>query len=120
VTLGSFRDGHPRITLALGGMNGRLTIEFIVDTGFAGGPALPGHRARQIDLQPSSFRDWMLANGAMIKCPIIDADVEWEDEPRRTEVLVLGGNPLVGTQFLEDCLLQVQMNDGGEVVIEPL
>ena len=45
---GSFRDGHPRLTVLLPSQNGPLEIEFIVDTGFDGDLALPGPVARRL------------------------------------------------------------------------
>src|SRR5690349_10023142 len=104
--LGVFRDGHPRTTLALGGNSRPLSVEFTVDTGFAGDLALPGHLARQLGIQPSAFRDWMLAGGIVIKCPIIEVIARWEDQTRRAEALILAGHPLIGTQFLDGFLLQ--------------
>ncbi len=46
--------------------------------------------------------------------------LEWDDEPRSTEVLALEGEPLIGTRLLREMLLQAEMSDGGTVQIEPL
>jgi hypothetical protein len=46
--------------------------------------------------------------------------IEWNDEQRLTEVLVLEGNSLLGNELLYGSLLQVEMTDGGEISIEPL
>ena len=46
--------------------------------------------------------------------------LDWNGETRTTEVLVLEGEPLLGTVLMRENLLQVEMTDGGEVIIEPL
>lgn len=42
------------------------------------------------------------------------------DEPRQTEVLVLEGDPRLGTVIRRGYLLQMEMMDGGDVSIEAL
>lgn len=42
------------------------------------------------------------------------------DHPRIHEALVLDGDSLVGTDLLRDTLLQIEMVEGGEVVVEAL
>ncbi len=46
--------------------------------------------------------------------------MEWEQDVRTAKVLVLASNPLVGTLFLRDYLLQIEMTEDGEVIAEPL
>lgn len=118
--LGEFRDGHPRGQLIVAGSAGPFEVEFIVDTGFEGDLALPGHLARQLGDAPTGMRDRGLANGAIIRCAFYDLDVDRDGEPWRTEVLVLEGSPLIGTRYLLDCLLQVEVTEGGGVSIEAL
>lgn len=117
---GIFRDGHPRLPLTLSTADGPLEVEFIVDTGFEGDLTLPVHLARHIGGSPEGFSDRMLADGSLFRCPYYVTLVMWEGRPRRAEVLVLGSRPLVGTLFLGEHLLQVEMTEGGEVTAEPL
>ena len=117
---GTFTDGHPRTTLALVGAAGPVSIEFIIDTGFDGDFAVPGHIARRLGGFAKGFTDRLLANGTLVKVPVYEAVVQWEREQRRAEVLVMEGNALMGSEFLRDHLLQVEMTDGGEVTAEPL
>ena len=42
------------------------------------------------------------------------------DEPRQTEMLVLEGDPRLGTVIRRGHLLQMEMMDGGDVSIEAL
>lgn len=47
--LGQWHDGFPWVMLTLPGLNGPLSVEFIVDTGFNGDLALPEIVIRQLD-----------------------------------------------------------------------
>ena len=124
---GEFRDRYPRITLALPGSNSSrepVEVEFIVDTGFDGEIVLPGYLARQIDLRFEGTQKRMLANGALVECPVhsllLSVNGDDEEEPRLVEVLVMEGNALLGTLFLDNHHLQVTVTEGGEVLIEPV
>ena len=46
--------------------------------------------------------------------------LNWFEEGRPTEVLILEGEPLLGTVLMREHLLQVEMTEGGETVIDPL
>jgi len=46
--------------------------------------------------------------------------LEWNEEQRSTEVLILEGDPLLGTVLLREYLIQMEMTEGGQVAIEPL
>lgn len=117
---GGFHAGHPRLTLTLDGAAGPLSVEFVVDPGFEGGLTLPARLARQLGGSYLVAVDRMLANGSLVKAPVYEVTVSWEGEDRFSEVLILEGNPLVGTEFLADHLLTVEIPEGGEVTLEPL
>ncbi len=118
---GTFRDGHPRILLTLPQANGELVeIEFIIDTGFDGDLALPDHVAGTLEGAFSGFGGRRLANGERLQCRTYEIMVEWNREMRPTEVLILEGEPLLGTIILRDHLLQIEIVDCGEVIVEPL
>lgn len=118
---GHVRDGFPRIGLKLPARNGKsLFIEFIVDTGFDGELALPGWIISDLAIIESSIRPIMLADGTLRQRPSHELMLEGDEEPRRTEVLEIDGNPLLGVVFLSDNLLQVEMTDSGEVTVESL
>ncbi len=118
--LGAFRDDHPRITLPLPQAGTVINVEFIIDTGFVGDLALPAHLAGLLDGTFAGFGERRLANGQYLKCRTYEIMLDWNDEPRPTEVLVLEGDPLLGTVILREHLLQMEMMDGGEVSIEAL
>jgi clan AA aspartic protease len=117
---GQFRAGHPRIQLALVGEEGVLTVDFILDTGFEGDLTLPGHLASRLGGEPTGFRRRALAGGSVGILPFYEARLEWGDGDRVAEVLLLEGQPLLGTTLMEGHLLQVEVTEGGEVSIEPL
>jgi len=117
---GTFRDDHPRMMLILPGREGEIEVEFIVDTGFAGDLALPAYLINQIEGTLIDSRDRMLATGQQFRCPSYEILLDWNDEPRPTEVLILGGDPLLGTVILREHLHQVEMIEGGEVSVGPL
>lgn len=120
MTVGHVRDVLPRVTLGLPGQSDLLNIEFIVDTGFDGELALPAAVIGQLDTLYSDTRRVRLADGSESERSYYEIMLDWDGEPRRTEVLMIGGNPLLGGALLLDYLLQIEMIDGGEVLIERL
>jgi len=120
VNLGSFRDGHPRITLTFPSAVGNLLIEFLVDTGFGGDLAVPQSVISRLDASFIGPRDRRLADGTPLRCAMYATTVDWNGEDRATEVLVFPCEPLLGTIFLQDYLLQVEVVEGGSVEIGSL
>jgi predicted aspartyl protease len=118
--LGTFREDHPRITLPLPQIRAEIDVEFIIDTGFVGDLALPAHLAGLLEGTFAGFGERRLANGQYLKCRTCEIMLDWNDELRPTEVLILEGDPLLGTVILRENLLQIEMMDGGEVSIEAL
>ncbi len=116
---GTFREDHPRLTLTLPGMTADLDVEFIVDTGFAGDLALPVHIVNRVDGILIGFRERKLATGQRFRCPSYEIMLDW-NEGRSTEVLILEGDPLLGTVLLREYLVQMEMTESGQVAIEPL
>ena len=118
--LGHVRDNLPRVTLSLPGVTGQVLIEFVVDTGFDGELALPSHLVRQLEATFQGDKPIQLADSFARNQPSFEVVLEWEDDSRPTEVLILEGAPLLGSVLLAGSLLQAEMTDGGEVSIEPL
>ncbi len=120
MTLGNFRDDHPRVCIALPGKSSRVEVEFIVDTGFAGDLALPARLVNQLEGILIALQERRLASGQLLVCPAYQIMLDWDGQARPTEILVMEGDPLLGTTLLKDTLLQVEMTEGGEVSVEPL
>ena len=118
--IGVFRGDHPRVKLVLPGRQGSIEIEFVADTGFNGDLAVPYQIAVQLESVRAGPQDYMLANGQFLQCASYEVMLDWFEESRPTEVLILEGEPLLGTVLMREHLLQVEMTDGGETLIEPL
>lgn len=117
---GVFRDGHSRLTVTVHGKSRPQEIEFVVDTGFEGDLALPGQLVSALGLMPAGVRRRRLANGAVINCRYYRTEIELFAGTRPAEVLHLEGMALLGTALLDDHMLQVEVTEGGEVLVEPL
>ena len=118
---GAFRDGFPRLSLTLPGKEGDFDVEFIVDTGFDGDLTLPEPLARQLTNAMPDNLLMNLAGAFRQRCAYYE--IEWADEDgetRTVEVLVMEGNPLMGTKFLAETRLAIELTEGGEVVAEAL
>ena len=118
--LGHVRDRFPRISLALPGRSGPLVIEFIVDTGFDGDLALPQSVINRLEATASDAHNVRLADGSQQARGYYEMSLEWQEEDRLTEVLVLEYERLLGVGLMEGNLLQAEMQTGGEVSLEPL
>lgn len=117
---GEFRDGHPRATLQIHTSEGPLEIEFIIDTGFEGDLVIPDDIARRLGGPPNGFIERMLADGSVFRCPTYLVEVDTGESRRTVEAIVMGRNSLLGTVFLLDHLLQVEVSEGGAVSAELL
>lgn len=118
--LGQWHDGFPWVMLTLPGLNGPLSVEFIVDTGFNGDLALPEIVIRQLDTAILESRLIQLAGAFQQRSCYYELVLDWEGELRSIEVLALNGNPLIGNDLWKDQALQAENTDGGEVLFEPL
>lgn len=117
---GHVRDYSPRISLILESEDGSLNVEFVVDTGFEGELALPSSVANRLSLQNLKRRLVLMADGLERPCIVGTTLLQWNDEIRPTEVLILDGNPLLGMMLMENSRVCLEATDGGEVVIEAL
>lgn len=117
---GVFRDDHPRVILTLPGLQNHFEVEFIVDTGFAGDLSLPTDLANRLAGVSTGPTERRLATGQHFLCSSLNILLDWNDDLRPTEVLVLEGEPLLGTVLIREYLLQSEMTEGGEVSVEPL
>jgi clan AA aspartic protease len=117
---GVVRGYSPRLPLMLPGKDGPFEVEFVADTGFEGELALSQSLAERLDAHTFQHRTVLMADGTRRECMLCYIAVEWNEESRLTEVLVLEGNPLLGMYFMEGHHLHVEAIEGGEVCLEPL
>lgn len=82
--------------------------------------SLPENILRQLEASFCFEEDVQMADGSRRKRPYYELLLDWAEEARLTEVMVLEGVPLLGNALLSGSLLQSEMTDGGTVLIEPL
>jgi clan AA aspartic protease len=116
---GEFRDCFPRIRLVLQGTARSIEVELIVDTGFDGDFVLPGNLIRQLGLTPLYHSRRKLADGTVNEYPAYEVEVELNGSFRTAEVLQFDHNPLIGTEILNGWRFSVDLNEGGELTLEP-
>ncbi len=116
--VGQVRHNLPRVTLALPGRNGDIMVEFVFDTGFNGELVLPRQIVRDLSAARATQRPVVLADGFERDAPQCFIELNWNEEPRKTEIFVMDGRPLLGNGLLEGCSVNIDMVNGGEVIIE--
>ena len=119
--LGHVRDNFPRLTLTLPGQETLLNVEFLLDTGFDGELALPGHLIVHLIAEYAMHEFIRMADGTQSSRPVYEILMDWGGESRVTNVLSLdGGVPLLGVELLAEHSVYIEMTDGGDVSIDPL
>ena len=117
--LGVVREAFPRLELSLHFPTGAQLIEFVLDTGFEGELALPARYTHRLG-RPVGTRGWQLADGGIDQYPLYAAEIDWVDGRRLTTIVELEGNPLTGVELLTGFHIQIELQESGEVIIEPL
>ncbi len=119
MVLGHVRDYMPRVSLMLPGVSGPVSVEFILDTGFDGELALPPSLLPQLDAAFFRERRLQVADGRIITRIAYVIDLEWNEELRQTEIMVLENAPLLGAILLDLSHVDLDMRSGSEVLVEP-
>ena len=110
---------EPVIVLTLQGPSGRTRdIEAVVDTGFNGFLALPPALVADLGLPFISIGQATLADGSDVAFNVHGAALLWDGRPRHVEVGSAGATPLVGMLLLDGHDLNIQVRDGGRVLIQ--
>jgi clan AA aspartic protease len=113
------RQAEVGIVLRVPGQQ-NLTIEFVVDTGFAGSLTLPPAAVTTLGLPFFQRTVAGLADDSAIEVDSHTATIVWNGKERDVDVLATGRRPLVGTSLLDGHELVVQFTDGGLVTIDDL
>ena len=98
----------------------RVTIEFVVDTGFTDALCLPEQAVQALQLPYQFDFPATLADGSEVLLPVHEARIFWQGETRRVHILATGTRPLIGTALLDNCTLTILFHEGGTVTVEPL
>jgi clan AA aspartic protease len=97
-----------------------LSIEFVVDTGFAGYLTLPTPAVSALNLPLLRAIPANMADDRNVMVFVHAATIVWNGGERDVEVLAVGRRPLLGTSLLDGHDLGIQFTDGGLVSIDPL
>jgi clan AA aspartic protease len=115
----SAREAIVPLTL-LGSGGARVEVEAVIDTGFTGHLTLPAGVVRSLALPERGFVEVELADGSTSALRVYDARLLWSDRERPVPAYEAEGGPLVGMSLLRGSRLTVDVQPGGQVVIEDL
>ena len=107
------------VTLTLRGPAGQTReIEAVIDTGYNGFLTLPEAMVAELQLPFLGPGRATLANGAVETFKVHEGTVLWDGQPREVEADATGNTLLVGMLLLDGHDLNIQVRDGGRVVIQ--
>ena len=107
------------VHLRLQGPDGRTRyIEAVIDTGYSGFLTLPAALVAELGLPFAYMGQALLANDTEVDFDVHHVTVLWDDKPRDIEADATGSTPLVGMLLLDGHDLNVQVRDGGRVLIQ--
>ena len=97
-----------------------LEVDAVIDTGFNGYLTLPATLVADLELPVVGEGEAVLADGSEAAFEVYGVTVVWNDQPRFVESAAVGVDPLVGMALLDGHNLNVEVADGGRVVIEAM
>ena len=107
------------VTLPLQDSSGQTReVEAVVDTGFNGYLTLPPMLMEDLDLLVVGDSEATLADGSQAAFDVYGVTVLWDGQPMYVETGAVGGDPLVGMSLLDRHNLNIDVEDGGRVVIQ--
>ena len=107
------------VTLPLQDPGGRIRdIEAVVDTGYNGFLTLPPGLVAELGLPFAYIGQAVLANDAEVDFDVHYVTVLWDGRPRDIEADATGSTPLLGMLLLDGHSLNIEVEDGGDVVIQ--
>lgn len=108
-----------RLTI-IGPLGIRQEIDAVIDTGFTGALVLPAATVSSLGLVRRSGGTATLADGSTFNYDNFGAEVEWNGAIRGVIASAVGREALAGMVLLAGCRLTVDIEDGGEVEVQPL
>ena len=107
------------VTLSLQGSEGRTRdIEAVIDTGYTGTLTLPTAVVADLGLSFSHMGWAFLANDDVVSFDVHNVTVLWDGQPRHVKADATGSTPLVGMLLLDRHNLNIDVEDGGRVLIQ--
>lgn len=98
----------------------RLDIEFVIDTGFVGYLTLPTTAVQALGLPFLHSIYANLADDSSVELDVYEAEIVWQNQIQRVEVLATGVRPLLGMLLLDGCEMNVRFADNEAVIVNPL
>jgi clan AA aspartic protease len=120
VTTGKVVNLHALLPVNILHAEGRLLVEFVIDTGFTGFLSLPQSAVDGLELPYAFEQPADLADGSTIVIPVHDVRIHWQGEEITVRVLATGNRPLLGTAMLAGEELHAQFIEDGIVSVTPL
>lgn len=107
------------VPLSLQSPDGQVQdIEAVVDTGYSGFLTLPTTLVAELGL-PFAYIGWaFLANDDEVAFDVHDVTAIWDGQPRHIKADATGSTPLVGMLLLDSHDLNIEVVNGGRVVIQ--
>ena len=93
-------------------------VEAVVDTGFNGYLTLPPMLMEDLELPVVGDGEAVLADGSQAAFDVYGVTVIWDGQPMYVETGAVGVDPLVGMALLEGHNLNIDIEDGGRVLIQ--
>ena len=110
---------EPIVPLSLRGSAGQtLEVEAVVDTGYYGLLTLPSPVVTELKLPHRGYGEASLADGSVVQFDVYGVTVLWDGLPRHIEADEADSTPLVGMRMLDRHNLNIDVEDGGRVVIQ--
>ena len=107
------------VSLSLQGPEGRTRdIEAVVDTGYSGFLTLPTGMVADLELPFAYVGRAFLANDDEVSFDVHDVTVLWDGMARQIRAAATGSTPLMGMALLDHHDLNIEVVDGGRVVIQ--
>lgn len=110
---------EPVVLLTLQGPSGQASdIEATIDTGFTGFLTVPPALAAELGLALEGTSRATLADGSEVTFDVYDVAVVWDGQPKYVLADAADTTPLVGMRLLDRQNLDINVKDGGRVVIQ--
>ncbi len=107
------------IPLTVQGPSGqRQDVQAVIDTGFTGFLTVPPALVTELGLPIEGISRGTLADGSEVTFDVYDVAVLWDGQPRYVLADAADTTPLVGMRLLHSHNLNVEVVDGGSVVIQ--
>ena len=107
------------VTLPLQDTSGRMQeVEAVVDTGFNGYLALPPMLIEDLELPVVGDGEAVLADGSEAAFDVYGITVLWDGQPMYVETGAVGVDPLIGMALLDGHNLNIDVENGGRVLIQ--